>query len=273
MKLAPAGLGAEPKKLALLIGLLVLGGVTYWFENRSDAPVSANVGASTTAPAPVPVPPLPSTPAAVPAAATSAATSGNDKLVPEGAPPIDASGPAAPRRTPLGSTSDSDDTIPTLKKKDDLDVSKIDPRIHLDLLAKVRAVPLEGGSSSLFDFSKPPEANTPKVAAITPAPVPVPPPASKPAGTTAAQSKQTTAPAAPPIPLKYYGFEGKTTDGQLQRGLFLEGDPGTGNIYIKGEGDIIKDRYKVIRIGLKSAELEDTVSHDKQTLKLPEDQQ
>jgi hypothetical protein len=263
MKLAPAGLGAEPKKLALLAGLLVLGGVTYWFENRSDAPVSANVGAGTSAPAPVPVQPLPSTPAAAP---------DTGKLVPEGAPPIDASGPAAPRRARLGSNSDSDDTIPSLKKKDDLDVSKIDPRINLDLLAKVRAVPLEGGSSSLFDFSKAPEADTPKVE-IKPVTVPVPPPASKTGAAAAAdQSKQTTARAAPPIPLKYYGFA-KATDGQLQQGLFIEGDPTTGNIYIKREGDIIKDRYKIIRIGLKSADLEDTVSHDKQTLKLPEDQQ
>jgi hypothetical protein len=266
MKLAPSGLGAEPKKLALLIGLLVLGPVAYYFQSRSDAPVSANVGAGTTAPAPVPIQPLPST------AAPAAATSGNDKLVPEGALPVDASAPATPRRTPLGSTSDSNDTfVPSLKKKDDLDVSKIDPRINLELLAKVRAVPLEGGASSLFDFSKPPAADTPKVAAITPAPVPVPPPAAKPAAATA-QSKQTTTPVASPIPLKYYGFQ-KSTDGQLGEGLFLEGDPATGNIYSKREGDMIKDRYKVIRIGLRSADLEDMVSHDRQTLKLPEDQQ
>ncbi len=272
MKLAPSGLGAEPKKLALLVGLLILGPVAYYFQSRSDAPVSANVGAGTTAPAPVPFQPLPSTPAAAPAASAS----GNDKVVPEGAPPIDANGPAAARRVRLGSNSDSDDTIPSLKHKDDLDVSKIDPRIHLELLAKVRAVPLEGGASSLFDFSKAPVVDTPKVAAITPAPVPVPPPAPKPnaaaAAAAAAQSKLGTAPASVAIPLKYYGFQ-KADDGQLQGGLFLEGDPGTGNIYVGREGDIIKDRYKVIRIGLKSAELEDTVNHDKQTLKLPEDLQ
>jgi hypothetical protein len=270
MKLAPAGVGAEPKKLALLGGLLLLGGVVYWMENRSDAPVSANVTINTTAPAPIPaVQPLPSTPAPTPAAASSAAPS-MDKQAPDGGLSIDTT--PVPRRAPVGVSSGGNDTfVPSLKVKDDLDVSKIDPRIHLDLLAKVRAVPLEGGSSSLFDFSKAPEADTPKVAAITPVPVPVPPPAPKPAAT-AAQSKQTTAPAVPPIQLKYYGFD-KTSDGQLGEGLFLEGDPATGNIYSKREGDIIKDRYKVIRIGLKSAELEDIVSHDRQTLKLPEDQQ
>ena len=58
MKLAPAGIGAEPKKLALLVGLLVTAGVVYFWMNRSDVPAGAN-----TSPAPAlkttPLPALP----------------------------------------------------------------------------------------------------------------------------------------------------------------------------------------------------------------------
>jgi hypothetical protein len=249
MKLAPSGLGADPKKLILLGGLIVVLGVVYWTQDRSDAPaVSANV-----------TPP----PAAIPAV---------KQLPPrESDPPAaiaEQPGPNIQRRAPLGTDSGNDTFIPTMKPKEDMDVSKIDPRIRLDLLAKVRAVPLEGGSSSLFDFSKAPESEAPKVAAINPSPVPVPPPAVK---TPTPPPKQTGPPSPPPVPFKYYGYA-KLADGQLE-GDFLEGDPATGNIYLKREGDLIKDHYKIIRIGIRSATVEDTVSHDQQTLKLPEDQQ
>ena len=56
-------------------------------------------------------------------------------------------------------------------------------------------------------------------------------------------------------------------------GLFLEGDPNTGNIYAKREGDVIKDRYKLVHIGLRSVTVEDTVTHNQQTLKILDEQQ
>ncbi len=255
MKLAPSGLGADPKKLMLLGGLVVLLGVVYWTQDRSDS--SAQAVSANVTPPPAAAPPI--------------------KQLPEkeaDSPAAEQPSPNVPssniqRKAPSGIDSGNDTFIPSMKPKEDMDVSKIDPRIRLDLLAKVRAVPLEGGSSSLFDFSKPPEPPTPKVAAINPLPVPVPLPAPKPA---AATPKPAGPPPPPPIPFKYYGYDGKAADGQLE-GAFIEGDPTTGSIYLKREGDMIKDRYKVIRIGLRSAVVEDTVSHNQETLKLPEDQQ
>lgn len=257
MKLAPTGLGAEPKKLALLAAVLVGGGLVYWNLNRSDAPpaVSANVSANVS-----PAPP--------PAAMAAKPLPKNDDSKPDPALA------AIQRRGPVGvgnGNSGGDNWIPTMKPKDDMDVTKIDPRIRLDLLAKVRAVPLEGGASSLFEFSKPPEPPAPKVDPIKPVAVPVPPPAVKPATATSA-TKATTPPPPPPIPFKFYGYDGKAADGQL-RGYFVEGDPITGNLYLKREGDVIKDRYKIVRIGIKSAIVEDTVSHNQQTLQLLEEQQ
>ena len=163
-----------------------------------------------------------------------------------------------------------EDFHPTLKVKDDLDISKIDPRIKQDLLAKVRAVPMEGGSRSLFEFSKPPEPPAPKVDPITPGPVPVPPPAAvtPPKGPTGPP----TPPPPPPIPFKYYGYAGKATDGQLQ-GFFREGDTNTGDLFMGKENETIKNRYKIIRIGIKSAVVEDTTNHNQQTLGLLEESQ
>jgi hypothetical protein len=158
MKLAPTAVGAEPKKLAILGAILVAGAAIYWFENRSDSPT---VSASVTPPAQT-LPAVKQLPAAGPSRTA-------DPVIP------------VPQRraASTGSTGSAvmEDFHPSMKVKDDLDVSKIDPRIRLDLLAKVRAVPMEGGSSSLFEFSKAPEPPTPQVDPIKPAAVPVPPPA------------------------------------------------------------------------------------------------
>ncbi len=259
MKLAPSSVGAEPKKLALLGAILVIGGVVYWLENRSDSSVSANVAPAPIAAAPAPIEPLPSQ------------AGQNQPTEPKGESAAHGlQNSSVDRSTPLGG-SGSDTWIPSMKKPDDLDVSKVDPRIDLELLARVRAVPLEGGSSSLFDYSKPPEPPTPPVAKIVPAPVPVPPPAAASKGGPAGAPKAATPPS-PPIPFKYYGYAGKPAAGALQ-GLFIEGDPTNGTIYAKSEGEMIQDRYKILHIGIRSADVEDTQTHHQETLKMPADQQ
>jgi hypothetical protein len=248
VKLAPSGLGAEPKKLALLGVLVVVGIGIYWFQNRSDSPtVSASVAPS---------------PAAIPAIKTFP-----EKGVPEKDTPA-----SPPRRPSTPGGGGMDDFRPTMKVKDDLDVSKIDPRIRLDLLAKVRAVPLEGGTSSLFEYSKAPEAPTPKVDPIKPVPLPPPAPSASTVSATKGAAKETGPPPPPPIPFKYYGYLGKATDG-LGLAFFREGDPNTGDIFLAQEGDTIKNRYKIIRVGIKSAVVEDTTNHNQQTLGLLEEAQ
>ena len=247
MKLVPSGLGAEPKKLAILGAILVVGGAVYWFQNRSDSPtVSASV-----------------TPQAVPAVQTPVQTA-----IPTA--PLPATPPLQRRSPGIGTSSGMEEFHPTLKVKDDVNLSQVDPKIRLDLLAKLRSAPLQGGTSSLFEFSKPPEPPAPKVE-IRPAPVPVPPP--PPAAKEQAKGGPPKAAPPAPIPFKYYGYAGKAPDGQLQEGLFLEGDPNTGELYFKREGDVIKDHYKIIRIGIRSAVVEDTTNHNQQTLQLLEDKQ
>lgn len=67
----------------------------------------------------------------------------------------------------------------------------------------------------------------------------------------------------PAIPLKFYGYASKVS-GASREAFFLDGD----EIEIKRENDVIHGRYKVIRIGINSAVVEDLNDHDQQTLPL-----
>ena len=242
MKWVPTNLGAEPKKLAILGVILAVAGVAYKMSSSSsEAPPGA-----------VAVVTLPEKPPAL-------------KKLPE-----PSSSPVLARRTPargLDSTRDATRTIedfhPTLKLEEGFDVSKIDPALRLDLLAKVQHVPMEGGSRSLFEFSQPPVPPPPKVT-INPGPVVAaakaePPKPAEPSG------PPPPAPP-PPIPLKFYGYAGTTRDG-MRRAFFLEGE----DIYTPAENETVKGRYKIVRIGVNSAVVEDTTNKNQQTLPLVEE--
>lgn len=239
MKMAPAGLGATPKKTAVLIGLVVIGlPVAYWM-NRPDTPAAA-----TTAPASAT---LPARPAPIPAFRKDTSPA-----------PIPARRGGAVARD----AARVEEFHPTVKPPEGMDISKIDPTVHTDLLAKVRDVPVEGGSRSLFEFYTPPPP-PPPVAPIKPA---APPPgqiAEKPPE----PAKPPGPPPPPPITLKYYGYAGNASKGAL-KACFLDGDPATGEIYVAGENEMVKNRYKIIRIGVKSAVVEDTTNKNQQTLPL-----
>jgi len=129
-----------------------------------------------------------------------------------------------------------------------LDPSGVDPTLHLDLLAKLRDVKVESDGRSLFEIGAAPPAEIARLAEpakIKPRPVgpqPPPPPAPPPPD-----------PKAPPIPLKFYGFVNQSKAGD-KRAFFLDGE----DIIIATEGDMIKKRYKIVRIGVNSAVVEDT---------------
>jgi hypothetical protein len=143
-----------------------------------------------------------------------------------------------------------------------VDPSSVDPTLKLDELAAVRKVEIEGGTRSLFEISAAPPA---AVAIKDPAPIkpkplfagpmpPAPPPEPPPP------------PKAPPIPLKFYGFVNQSKASTDKRAFFLDGE----DIVIATEGDTIKKRYKIIRIGVNSATVEDTnfKNNNQQTLPL-----
>jgi hypothetical protein len=240
MRFIPAGLGAEPKKLAILGVLLVVAGVVYWINSGPNIPEGAKgspLAAVNTTPAPVTAP-RPATVSSTSSSAPRPATRG-------GRPP-----------------NSADDFRPTLKLPEGLDISRVDPTLKLDLLGKVREVSVEAGSRSLFEFYTPPPPPVPKVT-IVPAPK-------------VAESKQTEAPKAlplpppppPPIPLKFYGLSGGLRS-TVRRAFFLDGE----DIVQAGENETIRNRYKILRLGVNSAVVEDTVAKNQQTLQMVEEAQ
>ena len=236
MKFVPAGLGAEPKKLAILGVLLVVAGVVYWMNSGPNIPEGATTSAAVKAP-PVPtVAPRPANASSTSSSATRAATRG-------------------------GRTGNSaDDFRPTLKPPEGLDISRVDPTLKLELLGKVREVSTDGGSRSLFEFYTPPPPPVPKPKDIVPKPLPV----------TEAKSteppKPPPPPPPPPIPLKFYGYSGALRS-TVRRAFFLDGE----DIVQAGENETIHNRYKIIRIGVNSAVVEDTIAKNTQTLQLADE--
>lgn len=234
MNLVPTGLGADRKRLVVLGGLVVVLGAVY-FINRIPGSGTPQPQAAST---------LPNDPAALKRLPSTSVTP---------LPP--------PRQTARRGETAIQDFKPSFKLPEGTDVSRIDPTLKLDLMAKLRDLPLEGGDRSLFDFGAPPKPATPPPPVQPIKPV-TPPPAPAAPATPVAPVK----PPLPPIPLKFYGYVNAARGG-LRQAFFLDGD----DIFVAGENDMIRSRYKVIRIGVNSAVVEDTTNKNQQTLPLVEE--
>jgi hypothetical protein len=159
---------------------------------------------------------------------------------------------------------------PSLKPNKDLDRASIDPTLRLDLLDDLQKVNVESSGRSLFEaLSAPPvqvAKNLPEPAKIIPTfkkygPEPPPKPV---------EAVKPPEPPAPPIPLKFYGFIAPVKAGTgPKRAFFLDGE----DIIVAAEGQLVKNRYKIVRIGLNSAVVSDTqFKNHEQTLPLVEEQ-
>lgn len=244
MNLIPSQLGAEPKKLALLGVVLLVLIVVFLINRTPDVPQQA---ASVTTPAarnPVPLESLASR-------SRTAAT----------LTPAPAQGGAPARRGEAA----IQDFKPTLKLADGVDVSRIDPALKLDLLARLQELPLEGGERSVFEFGAAPKPKTPTPTVAKVVPLTPPPSSSTPAAPVTPPK-----PVIPPIPLKFYGYVSDSrgvVPGAAKRAFFLDGE----DIVVAGENDVIRNRFKIIRIGVNSAVVEDTTNKNQQTLPLVEE--
>lgn len=234
MNFLPSKVGAEPKKIAAVV-LLMAVAAYFYISNRnsgeSDAPASSVAPAT----------------ASRPAVAQKAATKTRAGSLGKN------TGGGNPR-----------EFRPSMKPPKGVEPSTVDPTLHLNALAKLQEVKLEATTRSLFEISAapPPTAAEIKlaqeIAPIKPKPTygpvyqaPPPPPPT---------------PRAPPIPLKFYGFVNPARP-DVKHAFFLDGE----DIVVAGEGDLIKKRYKILRIGVNSAEVEDIQfkgDNTKQTLPL-----
>jgi hypothetical protein len=231
----------DRKKVIMLGGLVLVAGYLFYSNVLSGPSVSSSSAAVAPRPAGTPDP----------------------ALSPVTAPPANA--PTAPRNVlARGRGDEFRPVVPGHSKRpeDKFEPDKVDPTLRLDLLAKIQEENATAGRN-LFQFGMAPvkqaealKGPEPKVlpkpvAAVTPVKVDTPP-----AGP----------PPPPPINLKYYGYssaQGSTT----KTAFFLDGE----DILTAREGDIVKRRYKVVRIGNNSAVMEDTESKRQQTIPLAEE--
>jgi hypothetical protein len=229
--------GAERKKIVFLVVLTAAAAYLLYSNVFSSTPGTGS-GESAHASVARPAKSAAGSPAATPAPATPSASGQK----------------AASRRT-------TQEFRPAYRRKTAGDTSAIDPKLRLDLLAKVQAVEVGRAERNLFKFG---DAEAP---ALPKEPRPIIP--KTPAQIRAEQEAAAAAigpPPPPPIPLKYYGYTAQRVDGH-KRAFFLDGD----DIFVAAEGDVVKRRYKVVRIGVNSAVVEDTQLNNTQTLPLAEE--
>jgi hypothetical protein len=224
-------LGAEPKKIGILVGRVVVGGYVFYANVLAGPEVAKTktTGQSVVSQAP--------------------------PIVPIGA----GRGPA-PRKTVRANSQEFRPKLP-VRPEDRPNYETVDPTLRLDLLAKVQAVEPQGGSRSIFKFSEvaAPDVKLAQAGVIIhpqprkigpePPPPPAPPPPVAPP---------------PPITLKFYGYSTPRADG-TKRAFFLDGD----DIFVASEGEMVKKRYRVVQIGVNSVVMEDTqFKNNRQTLVL-----
>ncbi len=238
-------LGAEPKKVvALGVLVVVMIGIYFYNSPGSDTPA----------------------PSARPAASGRAAFGVKAPQDPTiMGPPIQQ---VSTRMQNRGNNRNLQEFRPSLKPKkpeERPDPMTVDPTIKLDVLQKVAAVNVESTHRSIFDFSQAPPPPPAAVAKADPKkgpPVPTP--------LASLPGNQATHPAGPPptapppaIPLKFYGYVSAVMQGN-KRAFFAEGD----DIFIATEGELVKKRYRIVRIGINSVVVEDTQFKNQQTLPL-----
>ncbi len=235
MKLIPSNVGANKRNLAILGALaVVLIGVFIYDASSSSSSSSGPVSM----PAPVPM-------------ATEASP-----VPPRTTSPV----PVSIERRVRHDNGRVEDYRPTLKLKEGTDVSKIDPTVRVELLAKLREMEMKGGVRSVFAFgaAPPPPVDPIKVIAQQKADEE----ARKIAEKKAEEARKPPGPPPPPaIPLKFFGYSAR---GATKRAFFLDGD----DIDVASENELIKNRYKVVKIGVNSVVVEDTQFKDEQTLPL-----
>jgi hypothetical protein len=124
--------------------------------------------------------------------------------------------------------------------------STLDPTLRLDLLKTSEETAYKGTSRNIF---KPQPDEPPKPLpnpVVNPGPIFGPPPP----------------PAPPPINLKFFGFANKP--GEPKRVFLSQGE----DVFIAGEGEIVNRRYRVVRIGPTSVEIEDVLTNHSERIPL-----
>ena len=238
-------LGAEPKKVVFLVGLMLVAAYFYFSgSSSSDGPPQ---GHEATKPQPV-------------SKASPLLRRDEEALIAQ--PKQPAPGKAGPK-----------EFRPTLrpKKGEERSITDVDPTLRTDVLTKLAAVKIERVERSLFDFGaggveaakpKQPEPTIakvikPKRGTVMLGPEPPPPPPPPP-----------VKPPPPPIPLKFYG-NALPLKGGAKRVFCMQGE----EILTPAEGEVIQRRYKIIKVNATTVVVEDLDYKHQQTMPIEEAQQ
>ncbi len=227
--------GAEPKKVAILVGLLAVAAYLLYDQFQPDPG---------------------SRPAAAPARTAPPA-----RQIRSAADELLGGGGAAKTRSSQRIMKEFKPVLKRSKPGEGPDPVKLDPTLRQDLLAKVQSLDYQTAERNLFQFGTPkpkvdPQAEAAKEAAA-------PPKANGPGGP-AANTPPAKAPP-PPIQLKYYGYANRPGDTR-RRALLMDGE----EIFVAVEGEVLRRRYRVVRIGINSIVIEDVEFKSEQTLPLQE---
>jgi hypothetical protein len=228
----------DKKKVGILGGLVVLiVGLLYYNSSSSDSPTTT----------------VTTTRRAVPAS--------TDEII---EPTTATRTNNTPARTSRTSITEFRPRVMGNRAGDKIDPTAIDPKLRLDLLAKVQAVePIEAGRN-LFQFGQAPAPDKPLPAMPTTVPKinvssteRTPPPAPP------VPTGPPPPPPAPPINLKYYGYSVAKADGHKEAFL-MDGE----DVLLAAENQTLKQRYRIVRIALGSIDIEDLQYKNTQTLKI-----
>jgi hypothetical protein len=152
----------------------------------------------------------------------------------------DSSTPAQPVATPGAAPVKAKDRKPART----LMAHSLDPTLRLDMLKSSEDVTYKGNGRNIFTSqAPPPPQEIPKVV----------------------QSPDLQA-AAPPLPppsgLKFYGYAGPKNGGK--KIFLLKGE----DIFLAKEGDVVDRRYKIVRVGTTSVEVQDVLTNHTETIPL-----
>lgn len=239
----------DKKKVVILACLVVVAIVVFWINSSSSgvpagAPTPTAADPVTTTPLVAPRRPQPAAVEAPKARPSNARTSGANRALLEFRP-----------------------SLKPKKPEDRPDPMSIDPTLRLDALVRMQQMKVEGVHRNIFDFGQaPPPPTEASVKGPGGKKIALPNPVIDPQANLNAQA--VTPPPKPPppkIPWKFFGFiAGKGP--APKRAFFLEGD----DIYVVTEGDVVKRRFRIVRIGVNSVVVEDIDFHNEQTLPLEE---
>lgn len=224
-------IGAERNKVILLIVLSVIAAVTIFLQYFSDAP-------------------------AIPARPSAASQPPAGQVTERPAPQPRAVRTAGPTYRPtFAGTAD-----------EPLDPMKVDPTLRTDLLTKVRSVEFTGVDRNLFQFTARKRVESPEPEQVAKAQALLKQAAAPPPTPVTREAPKPSKPTAPPIKWKFYGFANKADDAR-KRAFLLDSE---GGVFIATEGDVFRQRYRIVRIGVNSIVIEDMQFKAEQTLPLDE---